>query len=509
MSLASGPVRTLDRQTLYNAVGYQPHREQLLYHNSQARYRIPVCGRRFGKSTMAGHDLEPKLFVRAVKGTNMFWIVGPTYDLAEKEFRVIWDSLIIKMQLGKEKKVKKAYNKKQGNMFIHLPWDVRLECRSADHPENLVGEALDWVILSEAAKHKVETWERFIQPALSDKRGGADFPTTPEGFNWLHKLWQLGNDPAFKLYDAWSFPSWKNTVVFPGGFEDEEIQQIKATSTPEWFAQEYGADFASFVGKIFPEWDEKTHVTNVPFDPDLPNYIFFDFGYTNPLAAVEVQIGHHDEIRIWREHYKSFWTIEDHLNYMMFQREQPEGYRVDLAFGDPADPEAIRTISEKWVPCVGMPEVKSDFTWMDGINLMRAFMKPIPQETLTGGLIVVDEYGTPAPDRPRYWVDHSCMNTIDEHNNYRSTEPIKGKNVPELGNKVKDHTLDAIRYGLLYIFKLGATSSLADVYNLKGDPWRPAHASQETYAGSLDSLADDVGTGLNMGGFGNMEGMEF
>jgi len=503
--------KVFDRATFYRNVDYAPHREQLLYHNSKARYRIPVCGRRFGKSTMAGHDLEPKLFLR---GQHMYWIVGPTYDLAEKEFRVIWDSLIIKMQLGREKKVKKAYNKKQGNMFIDLPWGTRLECRSADHPENLVGEALDWVILSEAAKHKVETWERFIQPALSDKRGGADFPTTPEGFNWLHKLWQLGNDPTFPLYESWSFPSWANTVVYPGGRTDPEILQIERTSTPEWFAQEYGADFASFVGKILPEWDEKTHVTEVPFDPSLPNYVFFDFGYTNPLAAIEVQITPRDEIRIWREHYKAFWTIEDHLNYMLYGREHPEGYHVDMGFGDPADPEAARTISEKFFPCLTNPDVKSEYTWMDGINLMRQFMKPIPQETIGGSLIVVDEFGTPAPDRPRYFVDHSCTNVIHEHNNYRSREAIKGQNVPEFGNKVADHTIDAIRYGLLYIYKLGATSSLSDIYgpasgNRRWEP--PVGSLPETYAGSLYGGAelDSVGTGLTLGGFGNMEGLEF
>lgn len=496
----AGTTKVLDRAKFYEQIKYQPHKEQLLYHNSRARFRIPVCGRRFGKSTMAGHDLEPKLFIP----NKMFWIVGPTYDLAEKEFRVIWDSLIIKMQMGRDKRIKKAYNKKQGNMFIQLPWNTRLECRSADHPENLVGEALDWVIMSEAAKHKMETWERFVRPALTDKRGGADFPTTPEGFNWLHALWQLGRNDEYPDFQSWSFPSWANTVVYPGGRDDPEIKLVESTSTPEWFAQEYGADFASFVGKIFPEWDETLHVQKVEFDPNLPNYITFDFGYTNPLAAIEFQIGPHDEIRIWREHYKSFTTIDDHIEILK-NRSHPEGYHLDLAFGDPADPEAAATISRKLVPCVVMPEVKSDYTWRNGIDLMRQFMKPVPQETLSGGLIVVDEYGTPAPDQPRYKVDHSCTNTIKEHNNYRSKEPIKGQNVPELGQKIEDHTLDAIRYALLYVFRLGAISSLSDIYGHETQ-WRPP---TESLSGTGIQLDNDFGAGTTTSGFGNMEGMSF
>src|SRR5690606_8213866 len=146
-------------------IGYTPHREQALFHNSRARFRVPVCGRRFGKSKMAGSDIVPRSFLP----DKMYWIVGPTYDLREKEFRVAWDAMIIGMQMGRDKRIKKAYNKKQGNMYIEFPWKTRLEVRSADHPENLVGEALDHVIMSEAAKQKLETWERFIRPALSDK----------------------------------------------------------------------------------------------------------------------------------------------------------------------------------------------------------------------------------------------------------------------------------------------------------------------------------------------------
>lgn len=495
--------KVIDRAAFYDAVGYAPHSEQLLYHNSRARFRIPVCGRRFGKSTMAGYDMSPKLMLPK----KMYWVVGPTYDLGEKEFRVIWDAMIIKLGMGQDKRIKKAYNKKQGSMWIEFPWSTRLEVRSADHPENLVGEALDHAIMSEAAKQKIETWERFIRPALADKRGGADFPTTPEGFNWLYNLWTLGQNPAFPDFASWKFPSWANTVVYPGGIDDDEIKLLRDTTTPEWFMQEIGADFASFVGKIFPEWDEATHVQEVKFNPDWPNYIAFDWGYTNPLAAVEFQVTPWDQVRVWRVHYKSFTMLSDHID-MIKNRDHPEGYHLDLAFGDPADPEAAATVSRDLVACIAMPEVKSDYTWMDGINLMRSFMKPIPQSTNPynpdSSIVVVDEYGTPAPDVSRYIVDHSCTDHITELNNYRSKEPIKGQNVPELGNKIADHTIDAMRYALVYIYKIGCTSSLADIYGELGGPWRPP---ERALTGLLEPLTLDSGSFT--GGFGSLEGVTF
>jgi hypothetical protein len=498
--------RTIDRAAFFRQIGYEPHREQLFFHNSKSRFRIPVCGRRFGKSVMAGKDLEPSLFTP----NKMYWIVGPTYDLGEKEFRVIWDDLIIKMEMGKDKRIRKAYNKKQGNMYIEFPWQTRLEVRSADHPENLVGEALDRAILSEAAKHKMETWERFIRPALSDKRGTADFPTTPEGFNWLHALWQLGRNPDFPDFESWQFPSWANQVVFPGGRNDPEIILAEKTSTPEWFAQEYGADFASFVGKIFPEWDELSHVREVKYNPDLPNYMAFDWGYTNPLAAIEFQIGANDTIYVWREHYKSFTMLDDHIEQLK-NRDHPDNYHLDLAFGDAADPEAAAQVSQKFVQCVANPDAKSKYTWRDGVDLMRSFMKLIPQSSNPfdpdSGIMIVDEYGTPAPDMPRFYVDHSCINTIREYNNYRSKEPVKGQNVPEWGQKMEDHTIDALRYALIHIFKLGATSSLADVYRTDAGPWRPDETRTSKSVGELEPLTlsqGDLGAG-----FGNIEGMTF
>lgn len=444
----TGPMQ-IDKNAFFNKIGYVPHDKQVLYHTSNARFRLANCGRRFGKSTMAGRDLEPKLFLK----NKTFWIVGPTYDLGEKEFRVIWDDLIVGQMLGRQKDIRRAYNKKQGHMFIQFPWNTRIEVRSADHPENLVGEALDHVIMSEAAKHKEETWQRFIRPALADKRGGADFPTTPEGHNWLYDLWMLGQDDTVPEYESWRFPSWDNLAVYPDGENDAEIKLLRRTMAPEAFLQEIGADFSSFTGKIYPEWDVKTHVRNVKFNPAWPNYIAFDWGYTNPLAAIEFQVSPDDRIYVWREHYKAYTRVEDHIAELK-RREQPQGYHLDLAFGDAADPEAASTVGNQFCQIFAMPEAKEN--WREGIDLVRSFMNREEGE---------DEYGGPIY-RPAFFVDYSCKNTVHEFNQYRAPDSTKGRNAQEIGLRQDDHALDAIRYGLVHIYKLGATYHLTDVMDL-------------------------------------------
>jgi hypothetical protein len=446
------------KQAIWRKVGYTPHSAgQMSYHESPARFKVAVCGRRYGKSTMGAADKEAYLFMPNTLG----WIVGPTYDLGEKEFRVMWDHLIVGLGLGKDKRVKKSYNKRMGDMYIEMPWGARVEVRSATQPERLVGEKLHWAIMSEAAKHNIETWQRFIRPSLADYRGSCDFPTTPEGYNWLYSLWQLGFDDSFPNYQSWRFPSWENPIVYPGGRMDDEIIEIERTVTPEWFAQEIAADFSAFVGKIYQEFEESTHVKTHTFNPAWPNYVAFDFGFVNPLAAVEFQVSPSDDIYIWREHYKSYMRVEEHCVEMK-RRDQPDGYHLDLAFGDPADPEAVETVSVCLVPCIALPECKTN--WRSGVDEVKRFLKLRPNGK-------EDEFGTPELE-PKLFVDPSCKNVIREFNSYKADDKVKSNtresSTASAAVKVDDHALDAIRYALVHIYQLGVTASLAEVAALNG-----------------------------------------
>lgn len=369
----------------------------------------------------------------------------------------MWNDLIIGQKLGIDKRVKKSYSVKQGNMSIEFPWGAKVEVRSSDHPETLVGEGLDWVILSEAAKHSKETWEKYLRPALSDKQGTADFPTTPEGQNWLYRLWQLGQDPAYPDWASWQFPSWENHIVFPGGRNDPEILSVERETTHEWFLQEYGAQFTAFVGKIFSEWEEAKNVKHIEFDPNLPNYIGFDFGFSNPFAAIEFQITPRDEIRVWREHYESGKTLDEHIRVMK-SREQPPGYHLDCGFGDSADPEAALYLTQKFVPTYALPDAKKN--WRQGVDRIKVFLK----ELETG--LELDEFGTPEL-APRFFVDHACKNTIYEFNNYRAApEPRTGADPQDKPFKRDDHAIDAIRYALVHLYDLGAGRHLDEIYDV-------------------------------------------
>ena len=117
-------------------------------------------------------------------------------------------------------------------------------------------------------------------------------------------------------------------------------------------------------------------------------------------------------------------------------------------------------MSVNYVPTYALPEAKEN--WREGVDLVKQFLKPRDVYSPNGALVVTDEYGTPHQE-PWMFIDSSCTNTIREFNNYRAKEARPEINPREAAKNYDDHALDAIRYALMHIFKLGCTHSLADV----------------------------------------------
>ncbi len=123
--------------------------------------------------------------------------------------------------------------------------------KSAERPENLRGESLDFCAFDEADFISETTWVDSIRPALADRRGGAIFISTPyvEG-SWFHKLWlrgQGGKDPELK---SWKFTSYTNPFL-----KKSEIDVARDTMATTSFKREFLAEWVGTVGaRIQREW---------------------------------------------------------------------------------------------------------------------------------------------------------------------------------------------------------------------------------------------------------------
>jgi phage terminase large subunit len=377
-----------------------------------------------------------------LKEPKLGWIVAPTYDLGEKEFRVFWRVLIDVLHVPLERS--KTFNSLRTKDFrITTAWGSSIEVRSAEHPESLVGEGLDFVIMAEAAKLKLSHWEKYIRPTLSDKRGSAVFVSTPEGFNWFYDLFQNGQS-AEPQYDSWwsyRSPTWENTTVFPGGREDPEILEVEGTLAKEVFEQEYGAQFTSCAGRIYSEFDEGYHVLpKYEFNPNWPNYLAFDFGFRNPFVCLNIQVDPMDNMYIWDEYYERNQHTTQHARNLKSLIQ----WRVDGGYYDPAGPDEAASLSHVW-------REEHDYRnrHLEGVSL-----EPGPNEWLSG-VNRVKEWlklaQTPNGDyKPKLFVSKACANTIREFNTYRvkeQTERVTETRDPkEEPRKKDDHAMDAMRY---------------------------------------------------------------
>lgn len=386
--------KVLRKDIYFEQTGYHPHEGQQVVHDDTHRHRVLCNGRRWGKTLFGGKEAEPTAYVLNRFGqTQRGWIVGPNYEDCEKEFRVIYDSL---KSLGVDQVSEKFLNNADnGNMRIKTKWGWDLQCRSAAHPETLVGEGLDFVLMVEAGRQKRRTWTEYIRPALSDRRGWSLHTGVPEGpsdTSLLYHLWKRGQDPTKRAWSSFRMPSWTNTVVFPGGRKDPEILDAEDDLTDEEFRRQYGAEFVESVGRVMKEWDDDIHLRSLDYNPDWPLYWAIDYGYTNPFVILWIQVDPFDNVYVINEdrHYmKDTLTIANELADHPLVRNN----KVVAIYPDPAEPDDTATLVQRLkIPA----RSNTGGELKPRLQRIRRALKPMP------------EHAEPKDQQAGLVIDHSC-----------------------------------------------------------------------------------------------------
>lgn len=194
-----------------------------------ARFKVLACGRRWGKTRLGS-----LLCLKVAAAGGRAWWVAPSYKMA----RVGW-RLITRLT----KQIPQTETRK-GDMIITLPTGGEIAVRSADNPDSLRGEGLDFVVMDECAFMKEEAWTEALRPALSDRKGGALFISTPKGRNWFWRAFQNAQNDS--EWCSWSFPTVDNPYI------DASEIEAAARSLPERiFRQEYLAEFVDDSSGVF------------------------------------------------------------------------------------------------------------------------------------------------------------------------------------------------------------------------------------------------------------------
>lgn len=411
-------MRVMRKDLYYEKSGYLPHEGQKAIHYTSVRMKVVSNGRRWGKTLMGGYEVLPNAPVACpmTGKPQIGWIVGPNYVDAEKEFRVVYDQM---RKDGVDKDaIRFQNNADSGALHIKTSWGFELIGKSAQHPESLVGEGLNFVLMVEAGRHKRKTWSEYIRPGLSDRRGWALFTGVPEGrseHSLLYALWQRGQDPSRPTWQSWRMPSWTNNIVFPGGRQDEEILEAEDDLTEDEFRRQYGAEFTDKTGVVMQEYDDEVHIGDFPFRPDWPLYMGVDYGFTNPFVVLWIQIGPFGEIRVIGERrWQRLDTVEVAQDLLLRDPGLVRACRI--IYPDPAEPDDTRTLERM----LRIPAVKSTGGELKiRLALIRRALKPNLSHLPVGH-----------PERlPTLMIDRSCQQL--------SWEMREGYRWPEHRSQVK------------------------------------------------------------------------
>lgn len=291
-------------------IPYAPRAHQWEIHNNDARFKVLVCHRRFGKTVCAINELLRKALLCEKKNPR-FAYIAPTYTQAK---RIAWDYV----QEFSRCVPSASYN--QQELRCDLPNSARLTLYGADNPDSLRGIYLDGVVLDEVAQMPRKIWGEIIRPALSDREGWAWFIGTPQGHNLFYELYT-----GAKNMEGW------HAALYPvsqtGVVNESELKQARSAMSEEEYEQEFECSFTAaivgaYYGKLLAQAEREGRICNVPHDPNYLVSTWWDLGITDSTAIWFTQaIGR--EIRVidfYESNGKAF------PEYVKLIKERPYNY---------------------------------------------------------------------------------------------------------------------------------------------------------------------------------------
>ena len=377
--------------------------------NSTARFRVAICGRRFGKTHLSIRELA----YFAKEPNKEIWYVAPSYKQAKQ---IVWRKLKYKLQ-----DLRWVQKVNESELTILLKNGTTIVLKGSDNPDSLRGVGLDFLVMDEFADIDPSAWFEVLRPTLADKKGHALFIGTPKGTSsWSYDLF-MNQSP--------DWASFQYTTIDGGNVDAEEIESARRDLDERTFRQEFLATFETYANRIFYSFDRSSHV--VPYTDTTPSivYIGMDFNI-DPMSAVVFTRNNDnlhiiDDIEIYSSNTQEMvaeikhryptqriWVFPDPA---CRQRKTSAGGQTDL------------TILQNSGFTVKVPNSHNPVR--DGINAVNAKLKnSLGQTTLL--------------------IDPKCKRTIeclDKHTYKEGTiQPDKQGGY--------DHMSDALRYAVDYMF---------------------------------------------------------
>lgn len=472
--------------------------------NDDARYKVVAAGRRFGKTwvcALIGLSILMQMSRRV-------WIVAPTYNHTEKVFREIYNILVNQLKIiipGKRGHGRARFQK--GDYYLETPWGSILEAKSMENPDSLAGDALDFIIVDEAALEPKldDVWTQMLEPTLIDKEGSSIFISTPRGKNSFYKMFLLGNLGTAQRQDKSKIVmndemGVDNDCTDWSSFQKTSYDNPLLASTPEKsreeidaayrrailngklmkFKQEYLADFESVAEACFPGFkEEKTERTPFPnvvdynWHPDNgPIYAACDHNFAKPSSTIFAQINNNGDIMVFDERFTPKTT-----SYMQAQQILDKEHELTKTalqiWKDEAQVQRARKhiIFEDIVADISGKQVQLNgrAAWDDFKVILKRSPVGLKQDRETGCNMIrlwmeypdFDQKGSPKMDKegnqiffPKLFISRDCINLIYAISSAKFKKAKNGSLKEDYDETPEGYEglLDALRYLIVYVF---------------------------------------------------------
>lgn len=408
--------------------------------------RVANCwGRRSGKTLLMALLAVVELAFKPTGNLpfRQIMITAPTADLTARVFNLIWKWVVTDRIFG-VMPIAKSYRER----YIIMPWGSRVDGKTTDNPESLLGEGVVLVLADEHARDKDDILDQYLEPSTFDTGGRIVISTTPKGrrnhFKKTYDDWQEMSKTS-PLYYTSKATSYDNPALL-----HERIENYKAACIRrgryDLFLQEVMAEFTALAGAIFkyfsPEKDGKEWHVKAGLKP-IPGVAFvlgLDWGFRHPFSCLLAQIIGSDRIRVYRQIHETGLSDSKCLKRVMeMLREmkvKPEN--IDAAFCDPSRPGSMEDLEDLGVPVY----------WVDSEDRSRY------TSFEDAAALINDTFSR--EDEPAFEIDSSCTALIDEFEDLEWSE--KGKqNKPAPG---LDDSVASCRYMIQGAVGLGLDEPL-------------------------------------------------
>lgn len=400
--------------------GDLPHARQFEFFTDESRFVAAVAGIQGGKTSIGASKFWRRIISEDIPGAQ-YWMVAPDSILG----RVMRERFHAMAPPGWIQRPREFSIR---TMVWHLKNGARVDFRSGERPEKLVGATLNGVWLDEFAQLKPGLWSSSVRGRLAATSGWALFTGTPCGKNWAwDDVWRLtikGDDKHDPAWAGYTWPSSDSPAI-----SQEEIEAARRTLAKSFFEREWRASWDAFHGQIYA-LEEGLHILepyDLFLDPDGYCLMGLDFGFAKPghLAVLwRSSDGSYDVIDEVHEAGKTdpWWDEAIKAKYEEHTKVDEAGLEVPpvALWCDPSEPQRIMAFSN-----MGLPAKPARNEVHRGIRLVSSLVT-----------------------REMFFISKACPHTIREHTGYQWQEDGKGRR-RESPVKENDHSCDAVRYAIM------------------------------------------------------------